>query len=125
MWFLAVPGGISAEIERDVRVTVSGIPPHFVLESVEPETVRVRVAGRRRDLYLLRDEHLQVRVDAILVDLGRRTFSISARDVIHPERVEIRAVVPDQVKIQLKPLCGAWAQGSSVRGWRPSASTCA
>ncbi len=102
LWFLAVPGGTEVEVNRYVPIEVTGIPASHVLESVEPPKVRVTIAGRRRALFFLPEDQLQVRVDAILVELGRRTFSLSTADVVHPEGIEIRGIEPDEVKIQLR-----------------------
>ncbi len=102
LWFLAIPGATVVELEREVRVSVSGLPQAYEIESVEPETVRVALAGRRRDLYLLGPEALVVRVDATLVELGRRSFSVVPANVHHPEGVEVRGVEPDRVKLVVR-----------------------
>jgi diadenylate cyclase len=102
LWFLAIPGATVVEIEREVRVSVNGIPQTFEIETVEPEKVRVTLAGRRRDLYFLGPEALKVRVDAVLVELGRRSFSLTPESVRHPEGVEVRGIEPDRVRLGLR-----------------------
>jgi uncharacterized protein (TIGR00159 family) len=101
LWLLAIPGGTFVEVDREVRVSVGGIPPAYQLEGVEPERVRVTLAGRRRVLYLLRPDAVSVRVDAILVELGRRSFPLTRANVEHPDNVEVRAIHPDGVRVEL------------------------
>ncbi|MBW2494779.1 MAG: DNA integrity scanning protein DisA nucleotide-binding domain protein [Deltaproteobacteria bacterium] len=101
LWVLAIPGGTVVEIQREVPVSFNGVPQAFEVASVEPERVLVTLAGRRRDLFFLGAEKLGVRVDAILIELGRRSFALSAANVRHPENVEVRNIEPDRVKIAL------------------------
>ncbi len=102
LWLLAIPGATVVEFERDVRVSVNGIPQTFEIESVEPEQVRVTLSGRRRDLYFLGPEAVKVHFDAVLVELGRRSFSLTPENVSHPEGVEVRAVEPERVRLALR-----------------------
>jgi hypothetical protein len=101
LWTLAVPGATIIEVDREVDVSVNGVPAAYQIEGVEPASVRVTLAGRRRDLYFLGPEDVKVRVDALLAELGRRTFSLTPANVQHPEIVEVRAIEPDRVRISL------------------------
>jgi uncharacterized protein (TIGR00159 family) len=101
LWALAVPGATIIEVDREVAVSVNGVPAAFKVEAVEPETVRVTLSGRRRDVYFLSPDAVKVRVDALLAELGRRTFALTPANVRHPEAVEVRAIDPDRVKISL------------------------
>jgi uncharacterized protein (TIGR00159 family) len=102
LWFLAVPGATVTEVDREAPVTVDGVPAAFEVQAIEPPSVRVTLAGRRRDLYFLGAGAVEVRVDAILVELGRRSFALTTADVRHPADVEVRAIRPDTVKISLQ-----------------------
>jgi hypothetical protein len=102
LWALAVPGATVIEIKRDVAVSVKGVPAAYELERVTPESVQVTLSGRRRDLYFLGPDAVDVRVDALLVELGRRTFSLAPANVRHPEVVEVRAIEPDSVRLSLR-----------------------
>lgn len=101
LWVLAVPGATEIEVDRQVPVSVNGIPTTYQLDGVEPASVQVTLSGRRRDIFLLRPDALEVRVDALLVELGRRTFALTPANVRHPEVVEVLAIEPDSVKISL------------------------
>ena len=104
LWVLAVPGSSVVEFERDVPVTVIGIPAGYALEAVEPTRVRVAMEGQLRDVFMLDASRLQIRVDAILVELGRRTFTLSPEDVVHPDSVDVRRFEPETVKVSLRRL---------------------
>jgi uncharacterized protein (TIGR00159 family) len=102
LWFLAIPGATVVELEREVRVSVNGLPQAYELETVQPEEVQVTLAGRRRDLYFLGPEALEVRVDAILVEQGRRSFSLMPANVRRPEGIEVRRIQPERVRLALR-----------------------
>jgi diadenylate cyclase len=102
LWALAVPGATVIEVERRVAISVNGVPAAYELVGVEPESVQVTLSGRRRDLYLLGPDAVKVRLDALLVELGRRTFALTPANVRHPEVVEVRAIQPDSVKVSLR-----------------------
>jgi uncharacterized protein (TIGR00159 family) len=106
MWLLVVPGSSRVDVERSVPVRVTGLPPSYALEAVEPPAALVRLSGLRRDLLLLGPDAVRVEVDAILVDLGRRTFDVSAADVVHPDSVAIVGVTPASVKIRVREATG-------------------
>jgi DNA integrity scanning protein DisA with diadenylate cyclase activity len=102
LWTLLVPGGGQIEIQREVRVVVENLPDGYSVENVEPALVEATVRGRWRDLLLMDAATLQVRVDAFLVKLGRRTFEISAAELVHPPGVQVLAVEPDKVKLRVR-----------------------
>ena len=83
LWFVTVPGATLARETRVVPIVVENLPPGYELAGVDPPRVEVVVEGRRRDLYLAGDGALEVQLDALLVQLGRRTFEVSAEQVTH------------------------------------------
>jgi hypothetical protein len=80
---------------------VEKLPEEFRLEGIEPETVTVRLTGRRRDLVLARPGRIEVRVDALRARRGRRSFTVSPDLVAHPEGLEVTGVRPGRVKISI------------------------
>ena len=114
LWLLAIPGATVIEREREAAVSVNGLPEAYDLERVEPERVGVTLAGPRRDLYFLGPDALEVRVDAILVEVGRRSFHLSPADVRHPEGIEVRGISPDRVRIHLSKRPAPSADGGQT-----------
>ena len=102
LWILAVPGGQRVEVDRDVQVGVTGLPPNFELSAVDPETVSVRLAGRRRDLYFIDPRSLQVTVDALYARDGRRTYQLSEANISIPESVDLVGIEPEKVRLDLR-----------------------
>jgi len=102
LWVLMVPGSETAERAFLLPVEVDNLPAGFVLEEVQPSDVEVVVTGPRRLLLLLDSSSLDVRVDAFLVQLGRRTFEINPAAVQHPPGVGVSAVEPNRVQLRVR-----------------------
>jgi diadenylate cyclase len=102
VWYVAVPGGVVEIMERRVPVKVENLPEGFELVSVTPADVALRLEGLRRDLYLAGSDDLSVRVDALLVQLGRRTFALDLDQVISPEGIRALSLAPSKVKVSVR-----------------------
>ena len=107
LWVVQVPGSVVTEVEVEAPVVVEKLPADLRLEGVEPERVSIRLSGRRRDLVLARNGAVEVRVDALLARLGRRTFQITPALVDRPEGLEVTSIRPDRVKISIGKAEGA------------------
>jgi uncharacterized protein (TIGR00159 family) len=107
LWVVQVPGSVVTEVEVQAPVVVEKLPEEFRLETIDPQIVTVRLTGRRRDLVLARNGSVEVRVDALLSRLGRRTFPLTPELVEHPEGLEVTSIRPDRVKISIGSAEGA------------------
>ncbi len=101
LWVVQVPGSVVTEVEVKAPVVVEKLPDEFRLETIDPEIVTVRLTGRRRDLVLASNGEVEVRVDALLARLGRRTFPLTPDLVERPEGLEVTSIEPDRVKISI------------------------
>ena len=101
LWLLVVPGSGVVRAVRSVPVVVENLPEGFALAGVEPEEVEVTVSGPRRSLVLGEANAIEVRVDALLVQLGRRTFQVTPDLVTHPEGFQVHEVNPKQVRLSV------------------------
>jgi diadenylate cyclase len=101
LWLLLVPGSTRSEFERSVPVVVENLPAGYAIESIEPTEVEVLFEGRRRDFFLGQQARLSLRVDALLVQLGRRTFDVGPQHVQHPEGMTPLRVVPTRIKLNV------------------------
>lgn len=104
LWLLLVPGSTVVSGEREARVVVENLPPEFELESVEPPSIRVTLEGPRRQMYFGPSELVHVRIDALLAQLGRRTFPVGPEQVEHPPYLKVLEVAPRHVRISLRPV---------------------
>jgi uncharacterized protein (TIGR00159 family) len=104
LWVLLVPGATVGQFHRRVPVEIENLPSGYALESVEPTEVEVVFEGRRRDVYLaMQQAKVALRVDALLVQLGRRSFDVGPDDVRHPDGVTPLSVNPGRIKLNVIP----------------------
>ncbi len=112
LWLVRVPGSTEGTLVQEVTVAVERLPEGYELESVEPPTVHVTLQGLRRDLFWqARREQAEVRIDALLAKLGRRTFQVGPDEVRAPPGLRVLEVKPESVKISL-------VQNGSTQGAR-------
>jgi hypothetical protein len=101
LWLVFVPGSREVQVTLPARVVVERLPKEFQLESVAPEEIQVTLEGRRRDLLLARRSNVVARVDALLVKLGRRSFEITANEVVRPAGVDVVRISPARVRLTI------------------------
>ncbi len=101
MWLVLVPGTGTDEVIRKAPVVVDNLPAGYRLVGVEPPEVHVTLAGPRLSFFRGTGD-VRVRVDAVLVELGRRTFRLSAAQVEHPSRLDVITIEPDRVKLSVE-----------------------
>lgn len=106
LWALVVPGSEIAETVVRVPIAVENLPPGWAVERIEPAAVDATIAGLRRDLFFVEASRFAISVDAELAQLGRRTFELSPDDVRHPPALEVRAIEPLKVRLDLRKADG-------------------
>ncbi len=104
LWIVTVPGATVARETREIPVVVENMPVGYELAGVEPPMVEIGLQGRRRDLVLAGAGAIEVQIDALLVQLGRRTFAVSTEQVKHPDGLAITSIRPATVRLQVKRL---------------------
>ncbi len=100
-WVAFVPGSTIDKVTREVPVVVENMPEGFALEQVSPPVLQVTVIGPRRELLLAQTADFEVVINALLVELGRRTFTVSGDAVRHTTDLEVIAVEPEKVRISV------------------------
>jgi uncharacterized protein (TIGR00159 family) len=103
LWIVFVPGSAETQATVEAAVVVENLPEGWRIDAVEPPAVEVTLEGSRRALLLAPSDEVHVRVDALLVKLGRRTFDVDANAVHTPPGVTALRVQPHQVKLSLSP----------------------
>lgn len=102
LWNLFIASTKLTQKIVSVPVLIDDIDAGFEVEQVEPPEVQVHLTGLRRDLYLLDPTSIEVRVDASLVSLGRRTFQLSTSDVQHPPNLTVQEIEPNSIQIDVR-----------------------
>jgi diadenylate cyclase len=102
LWLVMITGSEVAEQRLSLPVVIKNLPAGYALERVEPPAVDAVISGLRRDLFFVPDDALRVEVDALLVQLGRRTFDISPESVVHPSGVQVKSVEPGRLKLFIR-----------------------
>ncbi len=110
LWLVRVPGSDVIEVLRTAAIRIENLPPGFEIESIEPEAVEVTLSGTRWDLFRSRGQTVSVRIDAVLVSLGRRTFRLGPGQVDHPPGVEPLEISPTNVRLTVRPSAEAAAE---------------
>jgi diadenylate cyclase len=107
LWVALVPGSEVTETVVRARVVVQDVPPGYALEKVDPTEVAVTASGPRRTLLFADPGDFELDVDAILLQLGRRSFDVDTGDVKHPRGVNVLAVKPDRINLSVRARTGA------------------
>ena len=104
LWLHTVPGAALDRSSKTIPIVIDNLPEGYRVSAIEPPEVDVEFEGLRRDLVLAGAEELHVRVDGVLVDQGRRTFSIAPDQVEHPPELRVVGVEPMKVKLDIEAL---------------------
>jgi uncharacterized protein (TIGR00159 family) len=102
LWYVAIPGATVDTLSRPVPVVAENMPEGFEIIAIDPPEVQVSFKGRRRDLYLARANDLSVRIDALLVQLGRRTFELSPDQVHGAAHLHAMSIDPGKVRLSVR-----------------------
>jgi diadenylate cyclase len=102
LWYVAIPGSAVDTLSRPVQVVAENMPEGYEIVAIEPPEVEVSFKGRRRDLYLARANDLSIRIDALLVQLGRRTFELSPDQVQGAAHLHAMSIDPGKVKLSVR-----------------------
>jgi diadenylate cyclase len=101
LWTLVVLGAEVGQVTIQAPVQVANLPAGYMLRSLSPTEVTVTLSGVRRRLFLIQPSEVTVHIDALLAQLGRRTFEVTPQSVHAPPGVTVTAVEPDHVSIDV------------------------
>lgn len=104
LWYIFVPGSLTAEATYKIAVQVENLPRDLVLDGVEPPKVQATFTGLRRTFYLFDRKRLEATIDVSLAGLGRRTFRISEQNLSYPKDFTLKEVTPSKVKISVRKI---------------------
>lgn len=92
--------------EQWFRATLSfvSLPRDLVITTPVPETVGVRLRGRRSDLRMLSSQVLEAPVDVNWATPGEATITLRAQAINVPEDVEVVAIDPNKITFRIEAL---------------------
>ena len=100
-WLAFVPGALVEQEVRDISVTVENMPKGYRLSTVRPEKISLTLSGPRREHILATDADFTITIDALLVELGRRTFKVNSQIIRHPSTLKLIDISPQSVRLSV------------------------
>jgi uncharacterized protein (TIGR00159 family) len=104
LWLHTVPGGVIERSSKAIPIVIENMPPGYRLSAIDPPLIDVEFEGLRRDLMMANGDDLHVKVNGILVEQGRRTFSIEVGQIKHPPELRVVGLAPMKVKLEIEAL---------------------
>lgn len=101
-WLSLIPGSTLDKITFSIDVDITNMPSGYTIESVNPSQVEITFSGMRRDLLLAQAEDIKYSINALLVNQGRRTFSVIPEAVQHPPGLKILRLSPEKVRLSVQ-----------------------
>jgi hypothetical protein len=102
LWVVTGPGAVIDRSSRTIPVVIDNVPEGYRVAAIEPAEVAVEFEGLRRDFVMAPAADFQVRVDADLVEQGRRTFLVAEDQVDHPPELRIVGMEPIKVRLSIE-----------------------
>ncbi|HSQ11499.1 MAG TPA: diadenylate cyclase CdaA [Candidatus Deferrimicrobium sp.] len=102
LWYLFVPGSKVVEMNYKVPVTVENLPANLQIEAIDPPVVSATFSAPLRTFYLFDRKQIRISADVAMAELGRRTFTISDKDLRFPKELTLQEFSPTSVRISVK-----------------------
>ena len=102
LWYLFVPGSKLVEVNYKVPVTVENLPANLQIEAIDPPVVSATFSAPLRTFYLFDRKKIRISADVAMAELGRRTFTLSDKDLRFPKELTLQEFSPTSVRISVK-----------------------
>ena len=102
LWYLFVPGSKLVEMNYKVPVTVENLPASLQIEAIDPPVVSATFSAPLRTFYLFDRKKIRISADVGMAELGRRTFTLSDKDLHFPKELTLQEFSPTSVRISVK-----------------------
>ena len=101
-WYIFVPGSKTVDVSYMVPVIVENLPPDLQVEDIEPPVVNATFRGPRRAFYLFNSSKIKVAIDVSMAELGRRTFTISEKNIQYPKELTLQDISPSTLRLSVR-----------------------
>jgi hypothetical protein len=83
-------------------VSVENLPPDLQVEDIEPPVINATFRGPRRAFYLFNSSKIKVAIDVSMAELGRRTFTISEKNIEYPKELTLQDISPLTLRLSVR-----------------------
>jgi diadenylate cyclase len=106
-WYIFVPGAKTVDVSYTVPVSIENLPPDLQVEDIEPPVVNATFRGPRRAFYLFNSSKIKVAIDVSMAELGRRTFTITEKNIQYPKELTLQDVSPSTLRLSVRKVPNA------------------
>ncbi len=99
LWFMIARDEQPAEVAIRAPIVFQHVPEKLEISTESIPEAQIRVRGPERTIRQLRINEVQAEIDLTGVKSGERTFDLTSQQVRHPRDVEIKQIVPSQLRL--------------------------
>jgi YbbR domain-containing protein len=132
LWFMISRDEQPAEVAIRAPIVFQHVPEQIEISTESIPEAQIRVRGPERTIRQLKINEVQAEIDLAGVKSGDRTFDLTSQQVRHPLDVEIKQVVPSQLRLSFDTrmtrevpvsprVTGIFASGAEIvkKDWDP------
>jgi YbbR domain-containing protein len=132
LWFMISRDEQPAEVAIRAPIVFQHVPEQIEISTESIPEAQIRVRGPERTIRQLKINEVQAEIDLTGVKSGDRTFDLTSQQVRHPRDVEIKQVVPSQLRLSFDTrmtrevpvsprVTGIFASGAEIvkKDWDP------
>jgi YbbR domain-containing protein len=99
LWFMIARDEQPAEVAIRAPIVLQHVPEKLEISTESIPEAQIRVRGPERMIRQLKTNEVQAEIDLTGVKSGERTFDLTSQQVRHPRDVEIKQIVPSQLRL--------------------------
>jgi YbbR domain-containing protein len=99
LWFMIARDEQPAEVAIRAPIVFQNVPQQLEISSESIPEAQIRVRGPERMIRQLKTNEVQAEIDLTGAKPGERTFLLTSQQVRHPRDVEVKQIVPSQLRL--------------------------
>lgn len=99
LWFMIARDEQPAEVAIRAPIVFQHVPEQLEISTESIPEAQIRVRGPERTIRQLKINEVQAEIDLTGVKSGDRTFDLTSQQVRHPRDVEVKQIVPSQLRL--------------------------
>lgn len=99
LWFMIARDEQPAEVAIRAPIVFQHVPEQLEISTESIPEAQIRVRGPERTIRQLKINEVQAEIDLTGVKSGDRTFDLTSHQVRHPRDVEVKQIVPSQLRL--------------------------